>query len=179
MAPRVSAVTPMLGKVNGRHTGAAPLIRKTKVDYPELSNGQIAKRVGCDVANVHRVLSRFLGAKYTQEDLEKFQSSKADIYDALQQRMLGSIDDEVIAKSQLLPRVTSAAILEDKARTIRGQATSVNVVMLLDAVQAIKQMRRPSTTPQDVVIEGGNAVEDGALVKDGGSLMLQGGVNAE
>ena len=32
---------------------------------------------------------------------------------------------------------------------------------------------------QDVVIEGGNAVEDGELVKDGRSLMLQGGVNAE
>jgi len=60
--------------------------------------------------------------------------------------MLMSITDEDIAKAQLLPRVTSAAILHDKARTIRGQATQVNVSVLLDLVQAARDMRdRPAT----------------------------------
>ena len=79
--------------------------------------------------------------------------------------MLGSITDDVIDKAQLLPRVTSAAILEDKARLIRGQATSVNVVVLLDAVESIKQMRRGTPAPQDVVIEA----EQPALSAEGQS----------
>jgi hypothetical protein len=110
--------------------------------YPELSEAQIAKRVGCDPANVHRVLARFLGDKHTESDLREFQENKADIFDALQHRMVMSITDEDIAKAQLLPRVTASAILEDKARTIRGQATQVNVTVLLDAVQAIREMRQ-------------------------------------
>ena len=144
MAPEVSRVSPVLSRnhVTGRKTGAAAAIRKTKLDYPELSEGQIAKRVGCDKSNVHRVLARFIGEEYSEEDLRCFASAKADIYDAIQHRILGSVTDEVISKAQLLPRVTSAAILEDKARLIRGQATSINVTVLLDAVQTIKQMRR-------------------------------------
>ena len=45
-------------------------------------------------------------------------------------------------KAPLLPRITGAAILEDKARTIRGQATQINVSVLLDAVAAIREMRK-------------------------------------
>lgn len=108
--------------------------------YPELSEGQIAKRVGCDPANVHRVLKRFLG-DHTADDLKDFQENKAEIFDALQMRQLMSITDEDIAKAPLLPRVTASAILEDKARTIRGQATQINVSVLLDAVAAIREMR--------------------------------------
>jgi hypothetical protein len=112
-----------------------------KQRYPELSESQIAKRVGCDPSNVHRVLKRFIGSANTEADLRDYQESKADIYDALQLRTLGSITDADIAKAPLVARVTSAAILEDKARVIRGQATQINVSVLLDAVQAIKAMR--------------------------------------
>jgi len=137
-------VTPIIdaqvSSKRGQKTGKAPLIRKMKLDYPELSESQIAKRVGCDKANVHRVLTRFLG-KHTEEQLRDFQQSKADIFDAIQLRSLMSITDKDIAKAPLLPRITGAAILEDKARTIRGQATQINVSVLLDAVQAIRDMR--------------------------------------
>lgn len=136
-------VTPVIDapKVSGRHTGVAPAVRRMKMRYPEMSEGQIAKRVGCDPANVHRVLKRFLG-DHSAEDLKDFQENKAEIFDALQMRQLMSITDEVIAKAQLLPLVTASAILEDKARTIRGQATQINVSVLLDAVQAIRDMRK-------------------------------------
>jgi hypothetical protein len=112
-----------------------------KMRYPEMSEGQIAKRVGCDPANVHRVLTRFLGDKNTEQDLKDFQQNKADIFDALQHRMVMSITDEVIDKAPLLPRVTAAAILEDKARTIRGQATQVNVNVLVDAARMLREMQ--------------------------------------
>jgi hypothetical protein len=112
-----------------------------KMRYPEMSEGQIAKRVGCDPANVHRVLKRFLGDGITEQDHEAFKDNTAEIFDRMSHRMLMSITDEDIAKAQLLPRVTSLAILHDKARTIRGQATQINVSVLLDAVQAIRDMR--------------------------------------
>jgi hypothetical protein len=140
MAPKV---TPVIDapRVSSANTGAAPAIRRMKMRYPEMSEAQIAKRVGCDPANVHRVLKRFLGDGITEQDHEAFKANTADIFDRLTHKMLMSITDADIAKAQLLPRVTSAAILHDKARTIRGQATQINVSVLLDAVQAIKDMR--------------------------------------
>lgn len=127
--------------VRGQHTGAGRRAIKLKLEHPHLSDAKIAARVGCDPANVHRVLTRFLGA-HTEEDLRAFQNNKADIFDAIQLRSLKSITDDDIAKAPLMARVTSAAILEDKARTIRGQASSINVNVLLDAVNAVRELRR-------------------------------------
>jgi AraC-like DNA-binding protein len=140
MAPKV---TPVIDapRVSSANTGVAPAIRRMKMRYPELSEGMIAKRVGCDPANVHRVLKRFLGDGITEQDHEDFKNNTADVFDRMTHRMLMSITDADIEKAQLLPRVTSAAILHDKARTIRGQATQVNVSVLLDLRDAIRDMR--------------------------------------
>jgi hypothetical protein len=132
-----------VGNVRGRKTGAGRRAIVLKLKHPELSDAKIAKRVGCHPANVSKVLSRFLG-DHSEEELRDFQENKANIFDALQLRQLKSITDEDIAKAPLLPRVTASAILEDKARTIRGQATQINVSVLLDAVQAIREMRAKS-----------------------------------
>ena len=127
-------------RVNSANTGAAPRIRRLKMRYPELSENAIAKRVGCDPANVHRVLKRFMGEDGSEQDLQDYQNAKADIFDAMQRRIVMSISDADIAKAQLLPRVTAVAILEDKARTIRGQATQVNVNVLVDAAKMLREM---------------------------------------
>ena len=77
----------------------------------------------------------------TADDLQGFQAHKADIYDALQHRLLSTVPSK-IAKAPLMAVVTSAAILEDKARLVRGQATGINVSVLLDVAEAIRQRRR-------------------------------------
>jgi AraC-like DNA-binding protein len=141
MAPKVKTINERVTKPVMGNTGVAPLIRREKLRYPELSNAQIARRVGCDPSNVHRVLKRFMGEQIHEDSLEEYQGAKADIYDVLQRRFLGSIDDADIAKAPLIARVTASAILEDKARTIRGQATSINVTALLDLVSAAKSLR--------------------------------------
>lgn len=105
--------------VRTAHTGKAPAIRKMKLRYPELNNCEIARRVGSDENNVRRVLRSFMG-KIPEEDLKTFRENKAEIYDALQMRFLKSLSDEDIAKTSAYPRIVSAGILEDKARTIRG-----------------------------------------------------------
>ena|SRR5277367_376131 len=144
MPPKVTQIidAPSLSRsVKSTNTGAAPKIRKMKLRYPELSEAQIAKRVGCHPTNVHRVLKQFLGKNSNEEQLKDYQESKADVYDALQMRYLKSITDAKINKTSVVALTTGAAILEDKARNIRGQATQINVTVLLDAVQAIKDMR--------------------------------------
>lgn len=128
-------------RISGKHRGLAPAIRKMKTRFPEMSEVQIAERVNCSPANVHCVLKTFLGDR-TVENLRDFQENKADIYDSLQQRFLESITKEDIEKAPLNARVWSGAVLEDKARTIRGQATSVNVTIMADLVEMIKEMRK-------------------------------------
>jgi hypothetical protein len=124
-----------------RNTGAAPKIRRLKMRFPDMSEGQIAKRVQCSPANVHRVLKRFLGEDQSEEDLKSFQEEKANVYDALQQRALMSVTDAKLAKTAVRDLAVAAGIWEDKARVIRGQATQINVSVLLDAVAAVKEMR--------------------------------------
>jgi hypothetical protein len=137
MAPKVRPIiNAELGKP-GRRTGAGKRVIALKLAHPELSDAKIAARVGCAPSNVHTVLSRFLG-DHSQTDLKAFQESKAEIFDALQMRMLASITQQDIAKAPLLPKITGAAILEDKARIIRGQATGINAIMMMDVVEALK-----------------------------------------
>jgi hypothetical protein len=142
MAPKVRPVLiAEMGKVQGRRTGAGRRAIALKLAHPELSDAKIAERVGCRPSNVSSVLGRFLG-DHSEEELKSFQNAKAEIFDALQMRSLMSITQEDIAKAPFLPRITGAAILEDKARLIRGQATQINVSVLLDAVEAVRAMRR-------------------------------------
>ena len=84
-----------------------------------------------------------MGDNGTEEDLREFQENKADVYDALQRRFLSSISNEVIDKASLRDRVIASAVLEDKARVIRGQATGINVTVLMDAIDAIRS--KPSS----------------------------------
>ena len=52
-----------------------------------------------------------------------------------------SLTPEDIAKAPLVARITSAAILQDKSQVIRGNPTGINVIALLDVVDAIKQSK--------------------------------------
>jgi hypothetical protein len=128
---------PLNQPIPGRKRGLAPLIRATKLRYPELSEAEIAKRVGCSPSNVHQVLSVFLHG-HSERELRDFQANKADIYDAVQMRALESVTQEKLRKSSAGSLVTVAAILEDKARLIRGQATSIHVHALIDVLDMLR-----------------------------------------
>jgi len=133
---RILSVEPVIRPKQAR-TGAAPRIRKLKLRHPELSHAEIAKRVGCAPSNVTSVLKTFMG-KSNEDELRGFQEAKADIYDALQHRLLASLTQAKITKAKPMEIITGAAILEDKARLVRGQATGINVSVLMDVVEAIK-----------------------------------------
>jgi hypothetical protein len=75
----------------------------------------------------------------TEAELHDFQANKADIYDAVQMRALASVTQAKLQKSSAPALVTAAAILEDKARLVRGQATGINVQVLLDIAEMIRR----------------------------------------
>lgn len=127
--------------VQGRRKGTAPAIRRLKEKYPEMSERAIALRVGCSPSNVHTVLSAYLGDT-SVEDLRGYQENRADIFDAIGSRALASITPEKLAKASPAELTTVMGILYDKSRLERGQATGINVSVLMDVAQAIRERRR-------------------------------------
>ena len=116
----------------------AMIVRKLKARYPELTTGEIAKRAGVSWNSAKDVLDRFLD-NHSRDDLAQFQQSKAEIYDALQHRILDCVTRGKLAKTSAPALVTAAAILEDKARLVRGQATSINVNAIMDLAKLIRE----------------------------------------
>jgi hypothetical protein len=141
MKPESAPNPPAIRK--NAHKGTAAMIRKTYMRYPELNHSEIARRVGCVPQNVDDVLGRFLGNKKIEE-LRGFQTNKADIYDIKQLQLLESVTADKISKMQARDAIVGAAILEDKARLVRGQATGINVQVLMDVAELIRSKRSES-----------------------------------
>ena len=106
--------------------------------YPAMPPSVIANKVGCDPSNVTRVINRYVKS-VSLEELQDFQSTKADIYDAMQHKALSSITDESLSKCNALQLVTVAAILEDKNRLVRGQPTAIHAHVLVDVLAMLRE----------------------------------------
>jgi hypothetical protein len=136
MAPKV---TPVVDNpvVKMRKGDKAALVRREKLRYPEMSEAQIAKRVGCDPAHVHRVLAKFLGQR-TEDDLREFQEQRVNVFDAITMRSLMSITDSKLTKSSAAALMMVAGTAHDKSQVLRGQATGIDVHILANVEDAIR-----------------------------------------
>ena len=88
-----------------------------KKAHPDLNNKQLAAIVGTTRETTSRILTQYgvdIGA------IEAYQAHRADILDALQQRIASSITDEDIKKANLLQRLSAYGIAYDKMRIERG-----------------------------------------------------------
>jgi hypothetical protein len=128
-------------RINTANKGVAPAIRKAKLQYPELTNSQIAKRVGCDPSNVTRVLARFLGNNNTAQDLQDYKEHKGDIWDSVAMRAVMSIDDAKLHKSSASQLMMVAGIAFDKSQLVHGQATQINVSVLTNLLDEARAER--------------------------------------
>jgi hypothetical protein len=119
--------------------------------YPELGASALARRVGVSRQAARSVLTRFL-SDTTEDELRQFQESKADIYDAVQQRCLGSVTSKKLSTASVGTLVTAAAILQDKSQILRGLPTGMDVHVLLDIAALVRGDRgsvRGSTVTDD------------------------------
>lgn len=117
--------------------GVAPTIRKLKTRYPEMTQPEIAKRVGCSVDNVQKVLRRYNRAA-SVEELRGFQENKADIVDHLAHRVVMSITDAKLKKMSASQAFIALGIAIDKSQLLHGLPTGINVSVLMDVVEAIR-----------------------------------------
>src|SRR5271166_2416348 len=115
----------------------AALIRKIATRYPELTQGDIARRAGCSPQNVSQVLEEFL-EETSIERLREFRADKPDICEAIQHRLLASITQDKLDKTPAVSLITGFAIMEDKIRLMRGQPTSIHVHALVDVLDALR-----------------------------------------
>ena len=139
--PDLIPVNPIINPIPGRHKGKAPLIRKMKLRYPELSESQIAKRVNCSPANVHHVLKNFLG-DHSEQDLRDYQENQADVWDSIGMRLLKSVTNDKLRKMQAYPAVIAAATAQDKARDIRGLPTGIHMTVMVDLLETVREMNK-------------------------------------
>lgn len=132
----------------GAHTGVAPAIRKLALKHPELTQAEIARTVGCSATNVAGVLQTFLG-NTSETQLREYQENQADVFESVAHRLLLSLTQDKIDKTKPMEAITGAAILIDKARLVRGQATGINVSVLLDVAEAIRS-RQPQVVDNTI-----------------------------
>jgi hypothetical protein len=150
MAPKVNDL--INRKPEGKR-GKVGLIRKLKVENPSFSQGQIARVAGCDKALVSRELKKFSESLTSPAELNDWKVTKADRLEELGMRLIKSADEEAIAKSSLLQRITAYGIIEDKLRLHLGLATSINVNVLLDAANRLAEHREKDRIIEADVIQ--------------------------
>ena len=85
-----------------------------------LSGGEIAAIVGCSVTNVN---ARLKDADL--KGLDRFRKNKDKVFEHKQREIVQSLSGHKLKGMSGLQLITGAAILEDKIRAIRGQATEV------------------------------------------------------
>lgn len=166
------SVEPVKPRASSAKKGLAPRIRKLKLRHPELTDSEIARAVGCRPSNVSVVLKTFLGNS-SELDLRNYQENQADIFDSVSMRLLASVSQKKIDKTPAVQAITGAAILIDKARLVRGQATGINVNVLLDAVEAIRARREH--VHRNVETKDLQEIGTTRLVSDGNKVRVEHG----
>jgi len=102
--------------------------RVNKKEAIALYNGglqvkEIAEKYEVKPSAICNMIARY---KAEQGDLEEFRANKANIMEHIQGKLLSSVSEDNPKEAQSL--VTSAAILEDKIRLERNQATSHSIL---------------------------------------------------
>lgn len=117
-------------------------IRVLHSKYPELGPSALARRVGVKPSTAHGVLKRFLQDS-SEQDLRAFQSSKADVFDSISMRALGSITEAKLRKASAPALMMVAGTAHDKVQILKGLPTGLDVHILLDIAAMVRGDRAP------------------------------------
>jgi hypothetical protein len=141
----------------GNSAGAKPL----RVDELERAKalsalGHSYRAIGMELGRSDKTIKKALTrSPEVIQDVKDIKVRLADSFEGLAGRMVTSITDHDILKLDAYRRTLSAAVATDKMLLSRGEATSIDVHVLLDAVQAVREMRRSGPVGTAVaVVEG-------------------------
>ena len=116
-----------------------------------LSYRQAETLTGVSKSKIHELIQE---AKANPE-LILFRDNKAEILEGIQAKLINLADDETLKKMLERRGFTDAAILEDKIRLIRGQATSISAVDIRQLIASVSV-----DTPEDMGVDMGVSVKD-------------------
>jgi len=113
-----------------------------------LSYRQAETLTGVSKSKIHELIRE---AK-ANPDLQLFKNNKADVFEAVQAKLINLADDETLKKMLERRGFTDTAILEDKIRLIRGQATSISAVDIRQLIASVS-VDNPvdNNEPNDIV----------------------------
>jgi hypothetical protein len=98
----------------------------------------IAKGMG----RSHHTLKKFLDKPEVREQVGVQREVLAGMFDHVAHRIVGAVTASDVTKATLQQKMVSAGIAVDKAALLRGEIPmTLNVHVLLDAVQTIREMR--------------------------------------
>jgi hypothetical protein len=97
----------------------------------------IARKVGCTPQSASSALKRFLGDD-SEDDLKAFQQNRADVFDSITMRALGSITEEKLTKASAPALMMVAGTAHDKSQILKGMPTGMDVHVLLDLAAMVR-----------------------------------------
>jgi hypothetical protein len=106
------------------------------------ADGQSATKIGKQVKRNPHTVRKFLAEPEVERQVQDEKSVLAAKYRGKALKVLESINDEDISKASLQQKSISSGVLLDKSLLLTGEMPSINVTVLLDAVSAIRAMRR-------------------------------------
>ncbi|MGC2637041.1 MAG: hypothetical protein WA294_07665 [Acidobacteriaceae bacterium] len=118
------------------------------------ADGAGPHKIGEVIGRHHVTVEKHLAKPDAQERVEDEKAVLAGIYRRKARRIAESISDEDIAKASLQQKSISSGVLLDKSLLLTGDMPPIRVEILLNAVQAIREMRsaedaaRPALTIQ-------------------------------
>ncbi len=133
------AITP-IDQSKESHKGSAKRIRSLKARHPDMPAREIAKRAGCGQRNVYAVLQQLRRGR-TPEQLKQYQDHRGDAFDSVAVDALLSITPAKLAKASAPALMMVAGTAFDKSQLAHGLATGINVTVLMDVVDAIRERR--------------------------------------
>ena len=114
-----------------KRMGRPPIVDKDRIIKLGTENSNLTVReIGQLTDTGKSRVAEIIREAKESPDMLLFQENKAEVFEGVQHRLLNLADDDLL-KTMLSKRgMTDVGILEDKIRTIRGQAVAISEVNL-------------------------------------------------
>jgi DNA-binding CsgD family transcriptional regulator len=119
-----------------------PLTTEQKAQIATLAaSGMSQNKISKQIGRSRHAVRNCLAEPETQLAVRNERQELAQLCKQKARAIVESIDGDTISKGNLLQKATAGAIMIDKSLLLAGEAPVVNVTLLLDVMEAIREKR--------------------------------------